>query len=413
MEPAKTPPKDTRKAAKPLTVTRTAFLADYGQMMEFHVPTTVRFHVNVAAGRSVERTFQPGEKATCTERTFGDWGGPSYYTHVCSRVLDAYTVAQRRAAATGLPWIDQNLDMPRTRGWAKGNISTRDWRPEPRPGAGGGEFRISCFASHMGFDDPIVKPGWPGAFWHHHTFFGSNGITGASTDPLDYQRSTCAGGDINRTSYWVPSMIDTRYGKPIVPAAMAVYYKGKPDVVPPKGLRFIAGNPMNGAPRDPNVVPVSLFTCYRPDGTNYGWGHGDEIPGDCPKGGMVIWTVFFPNCWNGRDLDSADHKSHMAVRGSTWPPETRAPNGCPLTHPVQLFDLSYQIHFPLGESDDVSRWRLASDSYDWSKPAGYSAHGDWWNGWDQDVLTLIKQGCHDAEADCSQDNLPDGRRLNQ
>jgi hypothetical protein len=265
----------------------------------------------------------------------------------------------------------------------------------------------------MGMADPLVAPGID-PFWHHHTFFGGTRIDAYTTDPLDTKRSTCAGGDINRTAYWVPSMIDTRYRRPIVPAGMAVYYKGKPDVTPPKGLRFIAGDPRRTTPRDPNVFPVSLFTCYPPNGAqNFGQGHGDEIPAKCPPGSTIIWTVFFPNCWDGKNLDSADHKSHMAVRGSTWPPETRAPNGCPLTHPVQLFDLSYNIHYHVGPDDDVSRWRLASDTYEWSKPAGYSAHGDWWNGWDQEVLTLIKQGCHDAEADCSQDNLPDGRRLNQ
>jgi hypothetical protein len=301
--------------------------------------------------------------------------------------------------------------MAAVRGWEKGNISRRDWRPVPRPDAEGGEFRISCFASHMLTDDPIVFPGQQGKS-HHHTFFGGTGVDAFTRDTLTSKRSTCAGGDINRTAYWVPSMIDTRYGRPVIPTGMAVYYKGTPDVIPPRGLRFIAGNPTNAAPRDPDVFPGSLFTCFRPDGSTMGQGAGDEIPVKCPVGSTIVWTLHFPNCWNGRDLDSHDHKSHMAGAGGGAPGNVLS-NGCPGTHPVRLFDLTYQIHYAVEADEDLSRWRLASDMYNWNLPAGYSAHGDWWNGWQQNELEAIKRGCHDARADCGQDNLPDGRRLNQ
>jgi Domain of unknown function (DUF1996) len=43
-----------------------------------------------------------------------------------------------------------------------------------------GSFRTVCDYSHMAFDDPIVKPGQPGAA-HLHTFFGNTQTDAFST----------------------------------------------------------------------------------------------------------------------------------------------------------------------------------------------------------------------------------------
>ena len=49
----------------------------------------------------------------------------------------------------------------------------------------------------------------------------------------------------------------------------------------------------------------------------------------CPdtRGSFLRLHIRFPECWDGRRLDSADHKSHMAYA-------TRS--GCPSTHPVEV-----------------------------------------------------------------------------
>src|SRR5690606_38523679 len=86
------------------------------------------------------------------------------------------------------------------------------------PGSSGvGEFRVNCYYSHMSFDDPIVFPGKTRAT-HLHTFFGNSGANANSTTDsiLNSGGSTCTGGTVNRTGYWVPSVIDTRTNAPVI-----------------------------------------------------------------------------------------------------------------------------------------------------------------------------------------------------
>ena len=70
----------------------------------------------------------------------------------------------------------------------------------------------------------------------------------------------------------------------------------------------------------------------------------------------------------------------------------------------------FNIIFPVGQNDDISKWRLSSDNYDSSLPGGYSSHGDYMFGWKKDVIEgLVK--CITNEADCHSHLLGDGRYM--
>ena len=126
------------------------------------------------------------------------------------------------------------------------------------------------------------------------------------------------------------------------------------------------------------------------------------------------FDLFFPSCWNGVDLDSADHKSHMAY------PETVAGiTRCPSSHPVPLPRVSYHYAFPVKPEnvDPVSQstrgWRLAADSYTVSlaEAGGYSLHGDWINGWHVEAMNALITHCIKGALDCHDGNLANGFRL--
>lgn len=395
------------------TFEKFTYLAKEGEEMVFYKETVVRFEPRPYNGvtddvNTRRKTFRAGERAVCNQTSFDAVGiGGGSWEYVCTQRVQRITVRERHPQAAGIPWIDKRLDMAPRRGYDREVLGTTQTQFKDRPGVTHGEYRISCATSHMGPEDPMVMPGLQ--FWHHHTFVGNAGVDRYMTDPLDYPRGLCAGGTFNRTGYWFPTVVDTRFGAPVVPAGAMIYYKGEPDTVPPKGLRFFQGNPMNMEPRNPNVFPNHEFVCYRPDGSVLRQGLGDEIPTQCPIGAHILWTVYFPRCWDGENLDSADHKSHMAHPNYDQP---HMPNGCPFSHPKRLFDLSINIRYEIKPGDDVSRWRLSSDHYEWSKPAGYSAHADWWNGWKEGFLERIKQECHDKGRDCGSDNTPDGYRMN-
>jgi len=273
-----------------------------------------------------------------------------------------------------------------------------------------GAFRIPCSFSHMAFDDPIVYPGVPGAA-HLHTFFGNTATSATSTAESirTSGNSTCLGGTINRSAYWVPTMIDTTADEPIVPDDAAIYYKqgyalNPPTIIQPLpvGLRMIAGDPTNSRPGS----TVAQFKCIGgPNNSNDQY--GSSIP-NCDAGAQVYQVIVFPQCWDGRNLDSPDHKSHMsyvvaAASGSGFT--------CPATHPVAIPEITFNIIYTVQTTNATRTWRLASDTYDRSLPAGYSSHGDWFNGWEKPISDAWAAGCVQARRDCHAHLLGDGRMM--
>lgn len=260
-----------------------------------------------------------------------------------------------------------------------------------------GAFRIVCEFSHMAADDPIVYPGQPGRS-HLHAFFGNTAANAHSTPQSIAQsgNTSCQGGTVNRTGYWVPAVIDTRTGAPVPPTASMFYYKPGYDGVPaakiqalPSGLRMIAGDPTNSTPPSNRV----RFSCHR----------NANLVGpsfvNCPAGDELVLSVEFPQCWDGVNLDSPDHKSHMAY----------ASEGCPTTHPVALPLITFNIHVPVTEPNQVLNWRLSSDNY--RGPPGYSMHADWMNGWKPSVMAIWLRHCIHEGWDCRANLLGDGTTL--
>ena len=268
----------------------------------------------------------------------------------------------------------------------------------PTPsGDGTGNFRTVCAYSHMNNDDPIVAPLRLGAS-HLHVFWGNTKTDATSTAAslATSGGSTCRGGTANRTAYWAPAVIDTRTGAPQAPALIHVYYKsGYYGIAPgelsplPDGLRMIAGSSTATGPQD-----HAGWRC---------WDAGTPVQATipaCTAGDFVTMTLDFPQCWNGRDLDSADHKSHMA-----FPVGGR----CPASHPVAVPVVSYNVLYPVTASTDTRGWRLSSDTYAASSPGGYSVHGDWFDGWDPAVKRTWTAGCVNRPVTCGSHMLGDGR----
>lgn len=72
----------------------------------------------------------------------------------------------------------------------------------------------------------------------------------------------------------------------------------------------------------------------------------DYIDANCPDG--IRAELMFPSCWNGVDLDSDDHKSHVAY------PDLVINGDCPDTHPVRLPGLFYETIWDMGAFTDRS-----------------------------------------------------------
>ena len=259
-----------------------------------------------------------------------------------------------------------------------------------------GAFRLLCNWSKMAFDDPIVYPGQPGVS-HHHTFFGNTGIDATTTS--DNIRSkgmaSCRGGTINLSGYWMPSMIDTATNKPVAPNSLLVYYK--------TGLWTYMndGSVIQPLPEGPEDDRRHFFerncrrrgrqlrsaSCRRPE--RRGLAPSDlPFPQLASQETVCACTSTFPQCWDGINLDSPDHKSHMSVPELFWSGDPERQYRCPRSHPVVLPLITFNFDFDVVDTAATANWRLASDTYDRSAPGGYSMHADWMNGWDPAVSDL-------------------------
>ncbi len=270
-----------------------------------------------------------------------------------------------------------------------------------------GAMRVACSFSHMAFDDPVVLPNQPGRS-HLHTFFGNTGVTANSTAEsiAGSGNTTCLGGIANRSAYWIPSVIDTREGRPMLPGeTIFIYYKTgykgvrAEDVRPfPPGLRMIAGNARATSPPERYQERFEFWCTDAGHTTAYG--NGQSIP-TCRAGDRLNVRLDFPQCWDGQNLDSPDHQSHLAY----------AYNGCPSSHPIPFVEISFQMFWRVPSNVDTSTWRLSSDMADTSIPAGYSMHGDWFNGWQAGIVSTWVRDCINARRDCGVGDLGDGRHL--
>jgi Domain of unknown function (DUF1996) len=280
------------------------------------------------------------------------------------------------------------------------------------PGSSSGEsaFRMTCNLVLMDFFDPIVYPGVRNSS-HLHMFFGNAGINPNSTasTATSSGAGSCLGGTVNRTGYWVPALFDSRTSAIIPPDFATIYYKSGYNVDPstlreiPAGLLMIAGNKNNvGAVQSVNQLEVAIWSCVNTVTRNTG------AIQNCPVGDIATLTITFPQCWDGVNLDSPNHQSHMAYPNYRNQPERST---CPSTHPVMMPVISEIFHWKVERGMDPNFWRLTSDMYASSTRGGYSAHADWMNGWDQAFLRTILTRCLQAGRDCQVGLLGDGRAL--
>jgi len=244
------------------------------------------------------------------------------------------------------------------------------------------EFQVNCDVTHRLPDDPIVLPNLPGAS-HEHSFTG-NRTTNAYTTLQSLKNAgvgatSCLVPD-DLSAYWFPTMFNGN--TPVIPNfKQVIYYKSGivryQDVHPfPPGLRYVVGSPQS---------TVEQFRDH--PGRVEGWECGNsafnwDFPQNCPAGTQLNVRFQAPSCWNGTQLDSADHKSHMAY----------PVNGvCPSTHPRPVPMLEFKIAFPV--SGNMSQVRLASGR-------GFSWHYDFFNAWDEPTLAALVSHCINGGLQC-------------
>lgn len=255
-------------------------------------------------------------------------------------------------------------------------------------------FLVPCWPLSTQRLDPIVTPGEVAP--HLHDIVGGN----AFAPHMDYnttQESTCTSCMVSKdkSNYWVPSLFYNNGGsfEPVAQHGSAsLYYlnektrlgSGEKMEALPVGLRMLAGDPEKRSGSQAFEDQAINYKCLNYKGTPT---DSKGFPNqNCPDG--LRAEVTFPSCWDGVNLDSADHKSHMA-----YPSITFEAGGCPSTHPRHLVVVKMEVIF-----ETFNHQFNGQNPFVWSNgdSTGFGFHGDLVMGWDYDILSRAVEECQNT-----------------
>ncbi len=290
----------------------------------------------------------------------------------------------------------------------------------------GGLARFFMLSAGISQNDTVVNPNCKNCTHPHWNWGNKEVITNARKDLTQLLQncvSTNRGGAVNCSAYWAPAMVDISDGSVQPYSELTAYYKiapalldwlesnGKKVVVPPLGLRFVSGQASNSTVYSTGAalngpMPRMVFGCTEANGTNSATQQATIPP--CGQGGTVNIFIKSPHCWDGANLDSADHFSHMAM-------PLPGPNlQCPASHPIVVSSPeSYGWKVPVTKPSGTLNWMLSSDNYIKNGyNGGLSGHIDWVNAWGPEEHLAFTEHCINQRRDSS-NALCDGRRLLQ
>ena len=236
-------------------------------------------------------------------------------------------------------------------------------------------FLTVCRFSHRKADDPIVFPGRPGLS-HGHTFVGNESTDAFSTPKSLRAASTTCDRAEDTAAYWAPTLLVDN--QPVTPVEATVYYRRRTIQrvrAFPQGLEMVAGDSHAMAPQS---LRVTWWDC----GDRAGVAPSSTVP-TCPdgRGSSLRLHVRFPDCWDGRQLDSPDHKSHMAYSSR---------GRCDALHAVAVPSLSITMHYPV----------VGGAGVELSSMGQLSGHADFVNAWQQAELARLVDYCLNALRIC-------------
>ncbi|HXF64856.1 MAG TPA: DUF1996 domain-containing protein, partial [Caldilineaceae bacterium] len=158
----------------------------------------------------------------------------------------------------------------------------------------------------------------------------------------------------------------------------------------PPGLKMVIGNGHAKSPAENPQLGSQIYFKCGPGGSS------PELaapPTQCSSGVMVV-SLIFPNCWDGKNLDSADHRSHMAYPTS---------GKCPASHPVVLPRLQTFYRYTVGTAP-IGAITFSSGPY-------YTIHQDFFNAWDPATLQTLVTNCLNTQVDCGQNPTISGTQV--
>lgn len=280
-----------------------------------------------------------------------------------------------------------------------------------------GAFRFILGDLGSNYDDEIVYPGQPGKS-HLHQYYGLQGDAFTTYESARSAPPT-ANKLVNRTRYWRVATLDGN-GNTIRADFISIYYKRRPASDPkcsltsgdpqaegncvgiPNGLKFVFGfDTVTGQAPTGEL----WFNCQGPGAVS---GHYANIAETkCPVGAQLGIVLEAPGCWDGKRLDSANHRDHVAYASyGTW-----GFKKCPPTHPYVIPQFSLGVWTTVPPGADITKWEFASAPMFPNVAKNRTFHADYGEGWDPVVKPIWVENCINKKLNCSGGQLGDGRRI--
>lgn len=270
-------------------------------------------------------------------------------------------------------------------------VDIQDVSPNVQEAGAGSDASTGSFTSvcgtneegHLNSDNYMVAPGKVNAAQHVHDYVGNLSTDAFSDDDsLAAAGTTCARGDAS--AYFWPVLRDTdgqgddaeedgggldgNFGEILEPTAVDLEFRGNPTdevTAMPEFLRVIVGDAKAKTNGDDADVQ-SQWTC-----TGFEDRTTTKYP-LCPQGSQLMRILDFPSCWDGENLDSEDHKTHIV-----FPEDDGSCSGGTVAVPQLHMTLTYQ------QPDDDS---FALDTFPEEQHDPRTDHGQFENLFPEELM---------------------------
>ncbi|MFJ9864122.1 DUF1996 domain-containing protein [Streptomyces sp. NPDC101165] len=269
--------------------------------------------------------------------------------------------------------------------------------PPQQDDASRGTFTSECGVNANGLfnsDNVIVAPGVSNGAHHFHDYIGNQSNNAfASDEDLAKAETSCVDQGDKSTYYW--PVLRLQNGKQEQdagsPGGGTEGNAGQIVTAKQVTLTFV-GSPRGKVTEMPRLLRIITGDAKAfvngPTNANASWsctGFEDRQLKDkyplCPSGSDVVRTFRFQSCWDGRNIDSANHRTHVAFAG----PDGSCPEGFRAI-PQLVQRIVYDVAAPSLNDGGRTVPLFAVDSFPEQLHKPVTDHGDFINVFDEGLM---------------------------